>query len=112
MFYHPYYMTCPYQRFPYRPDYPAVDPKIFLDSAKEANGLLSDGQLILNKLLATPEIARKIMAAAQNAQKETVISLLRQTGVHNHLDTSFNPDGIRIILSNSQCKLFLVLRWT
>ncbi|MGN9866411.1 hypothetical protein [Bacillus swezeyi] len=102
----------PYHCLQYRQVYPEIETNAFLRSAKEANSLLADGQLILNRLSSSRDLARKIMTAAQSSQKDTVMTLLRQTGVRSQLDASFNPDGIRIILINPHSRIFLMLRWS
>ncbi|MFN2744083.1 MULTISPECIES: hypothetical protein [Bacillus] len=102
----------PYHYYHWRPVYPEVETSTFRRSAKDAGNLLADGHTILNRLSSSRDLAHKIMTAAQSSQKETVISLLRQTGVRSGLDASFNPDGITIMLINPNSRIFLILRWS
>ncbi|ASB90582.1 hypothetical protein OZL92_10525 [Bacillus sonorensis] len=96
----------------YRQIFPEVKTTMLLRSAKEAHSLMADGQRILNRLASSQDLARRIMTAAQSSQKETVKSLLRQTGIHSQLDVSFNPDGIHIVLINPYSTMSLILRWS
>ncbi|KKB72907.1 hypothetical protein TH62_15225 [Bacillus sp. TH008] len=102
----------PYRHVHDRQLFPEVKTDVFLRSARTANSLMADGQLILNRITASRDLARRIMEAAQRSQKETVIALLRQTGIRSRLDVSFNPDGLRIILINPSSTMSLMLRWS
>ncbi|MCY8536118.1 hypothetical protein MOF05_11945 [Bacillus haynesii] len=102
----------PYQHVHCRQVYPEVEASAFSRSAKEAEGLMADGQRILSRLSASRALAHQIMTAAQSNQKNTVLALLRQTGVRRQLDASFDPDGIRIILISPRSRIFLLLRWS
>ena len=76
----------PYQHVYCRQVYPEVEASAFSRSAKEAEGLMADGQRILSRLSASRDLAHQIMTAAQSNQKNTVLALLRQTGVRSQLD--------------------------
>ncbi|MEC0486319.1 hypothetical protein [Bacillus glycinifermentans] len=106
------YWACPYRHVHDRQLFPEVKTDVFLRSARTANSLMADGQLILNRITASRDLARRIMEAGQRSQKETVIALLRQTGIRSRIDVSFNPDGLRIILINPSSTMSLMLRWS
>nr|MDH3161571.1 hypothetical protein [Bacillus licheniformis] len=102
----------PYQHVSRRQVYPEVQVSALLRSAKEAESLMADGQRILSRLSASRTLAQQIMTVAQSNQKNNVLAALRQTGVRDQLDASFDPDGIRIMLISPRNRLFLLLRWS
>ncbi|MCY8521806.1 hypothetical protein [Bacillus atrophaeus] len=94
------------------PAYPSVNTASFIRSAKDAAGLLADAQLVIYGIAASPELSRRIIAAAQESKTETVKRLIRQTGVKSNLDVSFNPDGIHISLLHSRSRFVVALQWS
>ncbi|TDL78623.1 hypothetical protein [Peribacillus frigoritolerans] len=95
---------------------PEVDSSQFVHSASQMDGLMADAKKLTNYLSTSKEQAKKILAAAQESNTILVKKLLLASGITNELETEFNPDGVRLILSYKNpdlncCRLILVLRW-
>ncbi|WP_307430638.1 hypothetical protein [Bacillus sp. V2I10] len=95
---------------------PEVDSSQFVHSASQMDGLLTDAKKLTAYLSTSKEQAKKILAAAQASNSVLVKKLLRASGITNELETEFNPDGVRLILSYKNpdlncCRLIVVLRW-
>jgi hypothetical protein len=95
---------------------PEIDSSQFVHSASQTDGLLTDAKKLTTYLSTSIEQTKKIMAAAQASNSVLVKKLLRASGITNELETEFNPDSLRLILSYKNpdlncCKLILVLRW-
>ncbi|MGM0922429.1 MAG: hypothetical protein ACQEWW_14650 [Bacillota bacterium] len=95
---------------------PEVDSSQFVHSASQMDGLLTDAKKLTTYLSTSKEQAKKILAAAQASNSVLVKKLLNASGITNELETEFNPDGVRLILSYKNpdlncCRLILVLRW-
>ncbi|MEQ6390906.1 hypothetical protein RZN22_16585 [Bacillaceae bacterium S4-13-58] len=102
--------------YSYRPQFPEVDPTLFNESAIEMQKLLKDASVILDRLAQSKSFAQKVMSAAQESQQKEVERLIESTGVKSKVKTTFNPDGIHLLLSSSVeagecCKLSILLRW-
>jgi hypothetical protein len=83
-----------------------------MDSAKKTATLLKDADRLLQSIGNSPELSKRIMAAAQEAKEAEVIKLLKQTGITSNIQVMYNPDGIHIGLSQMNGKLILVLQWS
>jgi uncharacterized NAD(P)/FAD-binding protein YdhS len=104
-----------YNQLPYR-QYPDVDPTLLEQSAKSMQTLMKDASLVLNRLAESKLFASKVMSAAQHSNMKEVDMLIKSTGIKSKVETSFNPDGIRLklssILGNTECcHLIISLRW-
>ncbi|MDQ0857642.1 hypothetical protein QFZ72_001121 [Bacillus sp. V2I10] len=115
-YFNPYYPAhYPCDQYMRRP-LPEVDSSQFVHSASQMDGLLTDAKKLTAYLSTSKEQAKKILAAAQASNSVLVKKLLRASGITNELETEFNPDGVRLILSYKNpdlncCRLIVVLRW-
>jgi hypothetical protein len=99
-----------------RPELPGVDPTIFNESAIAFQGLMREASKIINKVADSKKFATDLMAAAQQSNQSKVNQLIDTTGVNATINTSFNPDGLKITLTTDVhgsdcCQLTMVLRW-
>ncbi|MCM3004415.1 hypothetical protein [Priestia koreensis] len=101
---YPYYYPPYAQRSP-APSYPPVNTQQFQLSTQHQLELLQDASLLVNKLIKAPALLKQIKEAAQESKIATVKALLEKTGVKSHLDVVYNPDSIRILLSNKDPKI-------
>ncbi|MGE6629912.1 inner spore coat protein [Bacillus sp. NPDC077027] len=113
-----YYVPYPVLQYPAMPQhlrvpttYPPVDAHSFQNAAKESMRLVEDAKLITNQIGHSLSFAKRIMEAAEHSDTASVIQLLKQIGVKSAVDIRFSPEGIRIYLSLSSSRLFLLLRW-
>ncbi|MCR9039301.1 hypothetical protein QRX25_15305 [Bacillus sp. L381] len=108
------YPCCPVFAAPYRNPSPAppIHADILTASAKEAAGMLEDARLLLARLSASQELASRILTAAQSSDAAAVKRLIKQTGIKNDFDVTFNPDGIRVSLFREQSRFIIALRWS
>lgn len=74
--------------------------------------MLEDARLLLARLSASKELARSILTAAQSSDTATVKRLIKQTGIKNDFDVTYNPDGIRVSLIREQSRFIIALRWS
>lgn len=58
------------------------------------------------------ELARRILTAAQSSDTAAVKRLIKQTGIKNDFDVTYNPDGIRVSLIREQSRFTIALRWS
>ncbi|ASK61822.1 hypothetical protein CFK37_06450 [Virgibacillus phasianinus] len=108
-----YHQVQPYQP---RPEYPETDAALFHQSAGAFKQLVKEATIILNRLSGSEEFAYKVMDAAQQNDSKKVEELIKSTGVSVDFQTSYNPDGINIILISKVeniecCKLEMAIRW-
>ncbi|KXZ17466.1 hypothetical protein P4T89_05895 [Bacillus nakamurai] len=111
---HYVYLCCPIFPAPFRSPaaFPPIHAESLTGSAKDAAGMLGDAQLLLQRLSASKELARRILTAAQSSDIAMVKRLVKQTGIKNDFDVTFNPDGIRISLIRKQSRFIIALRWS
>ncbi|MEW4059650.1 hypothetical protein Q0N99_10100 [Bacillus siamensis] len=111
---HYVYLCCPVFAAPYRNPAPApqASANILTASAKDAAGMLEDARLFLARLSASKELARRILTAAESSDAAAVKRLIKQTGIKNDFDVTFNPDGIRVSLIREQSRFIIALRWS
>lgn len=107
---YPWFYVYPYEvrRLPA----PANNIDTFIRSAKQAAGIFADAQLVLSRIAGSRELSRRILAAAEQSDKQTIKRLIKQMGVRHEVDTVFNPDGIYISLIGTQSRMILALRWS
>ncbi|KHE69274.1 hypothetical protein LD39_13115 [Halobacillus sp. BBL2006] len=96
--------------------YPPVDPGIFTSSATEMHQLMKKADALMQKLANSSSFAKDVMDAAQNNEKQKVNQLLKSTGLDSGMKTSYNPDGLKIILTSEVnnmdcCHLTISLKW-
>lgn len=102
---------CKAPRYRY-PEFPPVNPQIFMDSAKQSSLLLKEAGMLLHSIGTSADLSKKIMIAAQQSKEKEVLQLLKQTGIASDVRVMYNPDGIQIELSQSRDKITLALRWS
>lgn len=107
---YPWFYVYPYEVR--RPPAPANNIDTFIRSAKQAAGIFADAQLVLGRIAGSRELARRILTAAEQSDKQTIKRLIKQMGVRHEVDTVFNPDGIYISLIGTQSRMILALRWS
>ena len=76
--------------------FPPVDAHAFQKAAKESTRLVADASLITQQISGSLSFGQRIM---------------KQIGVKSNIDIRFSPEGIRIYLSLSSSRLFLLLQW-
>lgn len=91
--------------------FPPVDAHSFQRSAKESARLVTDASLITQQISNSLSFAQRIMQAAERSDATSVIQMMKQIGVKSNIDIHFSPEGIRIYLSQTLSRLFLLLRW-
>ncbi|AKU29998.1 inner spore coat protein [Bacillus sp. FSL R5-0586] len=91
--------------------FPPVDAHAFQKAAKESTRLVADASLITQQISGSLSFGQRIMEAAERADTASVIRMLKQIGVKSNIDIRFSPEGIRIYLSLSSSRLFLLLQW-
>lgn len=119
--YIPYYGT--FNRyFPYyiasaaRHSFSPVDPTLFNQSAIAMQKLFREASIVLNRLADSKTFAFNLMTAAQESKTDEVDRLIKSTGITSNVTTTYNPDGINLVLSSKVgetecCKLTIALRW-
>ncbi|MCO4849482.1 hypothetical protein [Bacillus vallismortis] len=107
---YPWFYAYPYEIR--RPPAPAGNTDTFVRSAKQAAGMFADAQLVLSRIAGSRELSRRIMAAAEQSDKQSVKRMIKQMGVRHEVDAVFNPDGIYISLIGTQSRMILALRWS
>lgn len=108
----PYYNVQPNRQ------YPEVNIHEFEISAQSFQELMKQANLLINKIASSPKFAREIMTAAQKSDEQTVLKLIKSTGISIDVKTTFTPTSIRIYLDNSNkskksncCNMLIALRW-
>nr|WP_257215573.1 inner spore coat protein [Bacillus pumilus] len=91
--------------------FPPVDAHSFQRSAKESARLVADASLITQQISSSLSFAQRMMEASERADTTSVIRMLKQIGVKSNIDIRFSPEGIRIYLSLTSSRLFLLLQW-
>lgn len=126
-----YYYPYPYSNYsliPPRPafmnnqlqarTYPPIDVKTFTASIKSFQLLMSQGNILLNRL-SEPSFAHRIMSAAQHGKKAEVDQLIKSIGLKVPIKTRFTPSGVvfELVVPETQaapiscCTLSLLLKW-
>ncbi|PIK27327.1 inner spore coat protein [Bacillus pumilus] len=102
-------MSSAYPRTPMT--FPPVDAHSFQRAAKESARLVADASLITQQISSSLSFAQRMMEAAERSDTTSVIRMLKQIGVKSNIDIRFSPEGIRIYLSMTSSRLFLLLQW-
>jgi hypothetical protein len=96
---------------------PAVNPQMFMSSAKKMEVLMKDASTLLVKMAESRKYSYDLMAAAQQSNKAAVENLLKSTGISQVPSVSYTPDGLRLHFESDKddpqkcCDLTLKLRW-
>ncbi|PAE25512.1 hypothetical protein [Bacillus sp. 7894-2] len=124
--YHPQQQSCwnypqAYQTY-YHPVHfyrtlPAVDPQMFMSSAKKMEILMRDAGTLLVNMAESKKFSFELMSAAQQSNKAAVENLLKSTGISRVPSVDYTPDGLRLHFESDKedpekcCDLTLKLRW-
>jgi hypothetical protein len=95
---------------------PKIDTKLFNESAHAFQSLMIEASKIINQIASSKQFAFELMSAAQASNQHKVDQLIASTGASEKVKTTFNPDGLKIILladvENSECcQLIMNMRW-
>ncbi|AOV09181.1 hypothetical protein BI350_09395 [Sporosarcina ureilytica] len=85
-------------------------------SAKEYEVLLKDAQLLIEKILESPDFAHTLMHEAQLSNQQKVDELIASTGIKLKVKATYSPSGIHIEIfskeyKNGCCLLEMKLYW-
>lgn len=111
------YTFHPHLYYPvYLREFPEVNPNQFIHSAKNSLDLLTDAQLLLNKINSSNVFSKNMMQAAQMSHTEEVDKLIQTTGIKTRPKISYNPDGITFTFDHKStpphcCLLSIQLKW-
>jgi len=95
-----------------RNPFPSINTVKLKTSAKRIKIIMQQAQLLTDKIDESEQFAHDLMNAAQLSNKTEVEKLITSTGVTIKFETTYTPDGIRIIFTDSGCcKLTLALSW-
>lgn len=119
-YYHPLWIASEWsvsQNAP-RPEsqFPAVDTHRLHASAGKMLEVIKQSQLLINRIVDSPDFAHDLMDAAQFSNQKKVDALIQSTGITSKVTTKYTPSGIHIELDNAEtpgecCKLQIALRW-
>ncbi len=96
--------------------FPDVNTQRLHASAGKMLEVINQSQLLINRIVESPDFAHNLMDAAQLSNQKRVDELIQSTGITTKVKTTFTPSGIQIELDNSErlgacCKLKIALRW-
>ncbi len=100
-----------------RPVYfPPIDTSLFTSSAKTMQDVVRDAGTLSHVISTSHPFAQQLMHAAQQSNNPEVRRLLQTLGIRSAINTSFDPDSIRITLSRRAnniecCRLTVSFRW-
>lgn len=110
---HPYWYT-PYIPVPINRNFPAVNPNLFMESAKEMEDLMHNASTLLSKMAQDRQFSIRLMTAAQASKQAEVEAMLKSTGIKNVPEVSYTPSGLWLVFASaegSNANLSLRLRW-
>ncbi|MDD9270957.1 hypothetical protein ACFPES_28305 [Paenibacillus sp. GCM10023248] len=96
-------------------DYPKVDTKMLSHSLAASQSLLKDASLVTHKLQ-DPEIARSLMANAQQGNQKEVDRIVQSFGCSAAVVTTYSPSSVKFTmdsrsLNTPYCEITLMLKW-
>ncbi|MED3968531.1 hypothetical protein ABWK29_20360 [Priestia megaterium] len=110
----PYYMPHPYT---YRvPNLPEADIATFQQSLKVIPSTMQSATIFIQRANTSPNLIKKIKAAAQESKMSEVKRLILSTGVKTKIDVFYTPDYIKITFIHPDnqfdcCHVSLNIRW-
>ncbi|MCL1697221.1 hypothetical protein [Lysinibacillus sp. BPa_S21] len=105
---HSRYLAMPTNRSPF----PPINTNKLKTSAKRIKTIMQQAQLLTDKIDESEQFAHDLIDAAQQSNKTEVEKLIASTGITIKFETTYTPDGLRIIFTESSCcKLTLLLGW-
>lgn len=95
--------------------YPDVSTKKFQESSQSYQNLINDSQIISQRFTESGKLRRKVMQAAQKSDHNTIVHLIKNTGISHPIEVSYNPDNIKVTIMDVEehpsSKLIMALRW-
>ena len=96
--------------------FPPISTERLNTSALKFQEVMKQADLLVEKIVNNPGFAHELMDAAQQSNKEKVEELILSTGITIMVKTNYHPEGILIILDNSEgkdicCDLRMSLSW-
>jgi hypothetical protein len=97
--------------------FPAVDPQMFMSSAKKMEVLMRDASTLLVNMAESKKFSYELMSAAQQSKKDAVEKMIKSTGISRIPAVSYTPDGLSLHFESDKedsqkcCDLTLKLRW-
>lgn len=96
--------------------FPAVDTRRLLVSADKMLKIIKQSQLLINRIVDSPDFASELMDSAQLSNQKKVDELIESTGITSKVTTKFTPSGLHLEFDNTEmlgecCKLQIALRW-
>ena len=96
--------------------FPPVNTQRLNASAGKMLEVIKQSQLLINRIVDSPNFAHNLMDAAQLSNQQKVDELILSAGITSKVITKFSPSGIHIELDNAEtlgecCKLQIALRW-
>jgi len=96
-------------------NYPEVDTTKFEQSSKVYQSLIEDSQILSKQFTESNQLRIQVMQEAQKANHETVVNLIRDTGISHPFEVSYDPDSIKVTFLDVEerptSKLIMALRW-
>lgn len=91
------------------------NPNLLIKAAKFSQPLLVDAKKVIDTFANSQPFSKRLMTAAQESKKSTVITMIRQTGVQTVPDINYSPDGIRLDFhpktGEDICHIIVNLKW-
>ncbi|UOR13824.1 hypothetical protein [Halobacillus amylolyticus] len=78
--------------------YPQVNTDNFQQSLQAYHKLFEHGKIVINRLMASPEMRQQLMQAAQRDDQETVDRVIKSTGIPGVIETSYTPSSVTFTL--------------
>ncbi|KON86499.1 hypothetical protein AF332_06440 [Sporosarcina globispora] len=97
--------------------FPAIDPQMFMSSAKKMEVLMRDASTLLVNMAESKKFSYELMSAAQQSNKDAVEKMIKSTGISRIPSVSYTPDGLSLHFESDKedpqkcCDLTLKLRW-
>ena len=96
--------------------FPPVNTQRLHASAGKMLEVIKQSQLLINRIVDSPDFAHGLMDAAQLSNQKKVDELIQATGITSKVTSKFTPSGIHIEFDNAEtlgecCKLQIALRW-
>jgi hypothetical protein len=96
--------------------FPPVDTKRLHVSAEKMLKIIKQSQLLINRIVDSPDFASQLMDSAQLSNQKKVDELIQSTGITGKVTSKFTPSGLHIEFDNAEtlgecCKLQIALRW-
>ncbi|MDS9471197.1 hypothetical protein [Sporosarcina pasteurii] len=84
--------------------FPPVNTSQFNASAKEYKALLKEAQILIEKILNSPDFAQTLMHEAQLSNQQKVDELIASTGITLKVKTTYSPSSVHIEIFSEESK--------